>query len=179
MDSFQGCYQNNPRDCRYFAAVYLMLRIALFIAYSVTLSQLNYLLDAALTILTAIVVAIVKPYKSSVQNVVLLLILALGWLSCSANILADIVDSEFLQVSYVMLYAAGSVPLIHLLALLFHTLFCQRPAIKRIIQRVVSFATNRRNSTDSMESLRHRIDHAEEYTNHRAMYGSIDSTPAV
>jgi len=182
MDSFQGCYQNNPRDCRYFAAVYLMLRVALFIAYAVTLSQFAYLLCAALTILTAIVVAIVKPYKSSVQNsvdVVLLLILALGWLSCSANILADIVDFEFLQVSYVMIYAAGSVPLIHLLALLLHTLFCQRPAVKRIIQRVLSFATNRRNHTDSVESLPHRIDHAEEYTNHRVTYGSIDSTPAV
>ena len=182
MDSFQGCYQNNPRDCRYFAAAYLMLRITLFIAYSVTLSQLNYLLCAALTILTAIVVAIVKPYKSSVQNsvdVVLLLILALGWLSFSANILADIVDFEFIQVSYMMIYAAGSVPLIHLLALLLHTLFCQRPAIKRIIQKILSFATNRRNRTDSMDSLPHRIDHAEEYTNHQAMYGSIDTTPAV
>jgi len=38
MDSFQGCYQNSPRDCRCFAAVYLILRVALFIAYSVTLS---------------------------------------------------------------------------------------------------------------------------------------------
>jgi len=58
-------------------------------------------------------------------------------------------------------------------------LFCQRPAIKRIIQRILSFATNRRNRTDSMDSLPHRIDHAEEYTNHQAMYGSIDTTPAV
>jgi len=121
-----------------------------------------------------------KPHS---VDIVLLLTLALGWLSCSANSFTDIADIEFLQASYLMIYAAGSVPLIHLLALLFHTLFCQRPAIKRIIQRILSFATNRRNRTGSTESLPHRIDHAEEYTSlefpSEATYGSIDSTPTV
>ena len=40
MDAFQGCYKdgtNGTRDCRYFAGVYLVVRIASFSAYAVSL----------------------------------------------------------------------------------------------------------------------------------------------
>ena len=124
MDSFQGCYRNSPRDCRYFAAVYLMLRVALFIAYSVTLSQFVYPIAAALTILTAIVVAVVKPYKSSVLNtldVILLLVLAVIFLSAAANLMACAAGFRF----QLMIYAAVSAPLVYLFVLLSHSLCMQ------------------------------------------------------
>ena len=186
MDSFQGCYRNSPRDCRYFAAVYLMLRIVLFITYSVTLSHFFYPIAAALTTLTAIVVAVVRPYKSSAQNTldtVLLYVLALSFLSACANNIASDVDFKFIKVSNVMIYAVAAAPLVYLFALLFHTLICHKPATKRILRRALTFATNGRSRTDSMESLPHRIDHAEEYAtlefSSQATYGSVDSTPAV
>ena len=186
MDSFQGCYRNSPRDCRSFAAVYLMLRIALFIAYSVTWSQFVYQIAAVLTILTVILVAVVKPYKSSVQNtldVVLLVVLAAGFLSVSANIMAFELNFKFIKASQLMIYMILSVPVVYLFALLVHSLICQRPLVKIIYRRVLTFVTNGRNRAGSLESLPHRIDHAEEYATlefpSEATYGSTDSTPAV
>ena len=40
MDAFQGCYKfvNEPYDCRYWAASYLFLRIAILAAFAVTQS---------------------------------------------------------------------------------------------------------------------------------------------
>ena len=133
-----------------------MLRIAIFIAYAVTLSPFYYPIMTAMTILTAIVVAAVKPYKSSVQNTVdifLLLVLALASLSLGANIFAGKVDFKFLEISRLMIYASASVPLVYLFALLLHNLCCQRTAIKRIFRRVLAITTNGRNRTDSMDSL--------------------------
>ena len=187
MDSFQGCYRNSPRDCRSFAAVYLMLRITFFIAYSVTLSQFVYQIAAALTILTVILVAVVKPYKSSVQNtldIVLLLVLAAVFLSVSANIMAFELNFKFIKTFQLMVYMILlSVPVVYLFALLVHSLICQRPLVKRIYRRVLTFVTNGRNRAGSLESLPHRIDHAEEYATlefpSEATYGSTDSTPAV
>ena len=186
MDSFQGCYRNSPRDCRYFAVVYLMLRVAFLVAYSVTLSLFFYFIATALIILTAIAVAIVKPYKSYVQNtldIVLLLMLALCYVSLAAVIVVSKVDFEFMKVCRVMLCAAVLAPLVYLFALLVHSLVCQRPAVKGILRRALTFATNGRSRTDSVESLPHRIDHAEEYTtlefSSEATYGSIDSTAIV
>ena len=183
MDSFQGCYRSSPRDCRYFAVVYFVFRIAMLSAYVAILSPFAYLVAVALTILTAIVVAVVKPYKSPVQNaldVALLLLLALGFLSVGANIYASKVDFECLKLSRLMIYAVAPVPLVYLFALLLTSLFCQRPAIKRLFRRL--FASGR-SLSDSMESLPHRIDHAEEYTRlgsrSEATYGSINSPPSV
>ena len=128
-----------------------MLRIAIFIAYAVTLSPFIYPITTAMTILTAIVVAAVKPYKSSVQNtvdIILLLVLALASLSLGANIFASKVDFKFLEISRLMIYASASVPLVYLFALLLHNLCCQRTAIKRIFRRVLAITTTGRNNTD-------------------------------
>ena len=61
-----------------------MFRVAFLVAYSVTLSLFFYFIATALIILTAIAVAVVKPYKSYVQNtldIVLLLMLALCYVA--------------------------------------------------------------------------------------------------
>ena len=46
MDTFQGCYKETPRDCRYFAGFYLFLRCINLIMYSVS-KNLTYFSLAA------------------------------------------------------------------------------------------------------------------------------------
>ena len=139
-----------------------MLRIVLFITYSVTLSHFFYPIAAALTSICACTYFFLS--------------------GCASNI-ASHGDFEFIKVSNLMIYAVAVVPLVYLFALLFHTLICHKPATKRILRRALTFATNGRSRTDSLESLPHRIDHAEEYAtlefSSQATYGSVDSTPAV
>ena len=54
-----------PRDCRYFAAFYLVLRIINLALFSITTSPLYYPLSGFVFIIAAILVAAVRPYKFS------------------------------------------------------------------------------------------------------------------
>jgi len=80
MESFQGCYRNSPRDCRYFADVCLMLPVTIFITCGHTV-PISYPITTSMTILTAIVVAAVKPFKSSVHHIALLATCSCPWFS--------------------------------------------------------------------------------------------------
>lgn len=67
VDSFAGCYKDGTepgtRDYRYFAALFLALRILLYIAYEATLNVYFYGLCALLLGVYAIAVIITKPYR--------------------------------------------------------------------------------------------------------------------
>jgi len=74
MDAFQGCYKdgtNGTRDCRYFPALHLILRIVVLATCAVTLTELFYPLVSAIFIVFAIVNAVIQPYKQehSIYNV--------------------------------------------------------------------------------------------------------------
>ena len=71
MDVFQGGYKdgtNGTRDCRYFSAVYLGVRIAAFVLFAITLSAAYLILAVTFFILLAMSVAIIRPHKSNVYN---------------------------------------------------------------------------------------------------------------
>lgn len=71
MDAFQGAYRNGTEgtlDCRYFAAVYLVLRIAIFVTYSLTSNVYYYSVVEALLIGVVMLIAILRPYKQPVYN---------------------------------------------------------------------------------------------------------------
>ena len=68
MDTFQGCYKETPRDCRYFAGFYLFLRGSNLLLFSVTNSLLYYPLMIYIIIIPLILVAICRPYKNSRRN---------------------------------------------------------------------------------------------------------------
>ena len=67
VDSFAGCFKDGTepgtRDCRYFAALFLLVRITLYIVYQVTLT--DYFYGACALTLAAFVIAlsITQPYK--------------------------------------------------------------------------------------------------------------------
>ena len=65
MDSFHGCYKNGTegtRDCRYFASIFLITRIAIGVAYATsTMSYLIIVLSICISL--AIAIAVVHPYN--------------------------------------------------------------------------------------------------------------------
>ena len=60
IDIFVGCYRTEPRDCRYFAAFYLVLRIINLALFSITTSPLYYPLSGIVFIIAAILVAVAR-----------------------------------------------------------------------------------------------------------------------
>ncbi len=67
MDCFQGSFKDGVTegryDCRYFSAVYFIMRIVLFIAYAIT--HTSFIQPISVVLLTVLILAIVlvKPYK--------------------------------------------------------------------------------------------------------------------
>jgi hypothetical protein len=70
MDAFQGCYKFEPYDCRYWAAFYLFLRIAVLAIFANTQGLFFTVVCGTLFIPAVIMTAIVRPYRESVYNII-------------------------------------------------------------------------------------------------------------
>ena len=70
MDAFQGCYKFEPYDCRYWAAFYLLLRIAALTIFAFTQSGYFILVAGLLLIPVIITTAVIRPYRETAYNVV-------------------------------------------------------------------------------------------------------------
>ena len=79
VEAFQGCYKdgtNGTRDCRYFAGLYFILRIAVVLFFSAV--PLYAIIGSALLYwCTALLFTLVQPYKVHLYNVVDAVIFAL------------------------------------------------------------------------------------------------------
>ena len=70
MDTFQGCYKdgtNGTKDCRYFAAIYLIARVAVHLSLVIASTNNNSCLIALLVIIVLLLSAF-HPYKKQLFN---------------------------------------------------------------------------------------------------------------
>ena len=69
VDSFAGCYKDGTepgtRDCRYFAALFLFIRILFYIVYETTLTEYFYGLIGLILAGFTIAFTVVRPYKAT------------------------------------------------------------------------------------------------------------------
>ena len=85
MDAFLGCYKFQPYDCRYWAAFYLFLRIAILGIFAFTQSIYFLLVTGILLLPVASLLSVVRPYSQNIYNVIdIIMILTLIQISFSA-----------------------------------------------------------------------------------------------
>ena len=67
MDTFQGCYKNGiepgTRDCRWFSAMYLLVRVLVFLAFALSPTAMSFVFFAILLLTFVMVLLKVQPYK--------------------------------------------------------------------------------------------------------------------
>ena len=68
MDAFQGCYRHQPRDCRYFAGLYLCLRVLVHCTFLVSNDKTLFMVIACYFTALAILLILVEPYKKPLYN---------------------------------------------------------------------------------------------------------------
>ena len=95
MEVFQGCYKdgtNGTRDCRYFAALYLIIRVVVHLSLVfLSFSFINSVLNALLAIMILLLFGF-HPYKKKFSNHLILdifFILSIGLCASSAFIQRD------------------------------------------------------------------------------------------
>ena len=153
VESFQGCYKdgtNGTRDCRYFSVVYMFVRVAILLVYSVTLTSYYFALVAMLLILTAIAVFVIQPYKKDIYNVadsVLLLTLAMWYLTILSYTAQEF---RYFVVSVVLSFLLAIVPLVYITIVLIHGIYMNKVA-QEIWQMVKSATCHRKLQIDCLD----------------------------
>lgn len=106
-DAFQGCYKNGTtgtRDYRYFAGIYLLVRVIIITAYTINAPVTFRLLVRLLVPITvSLLFSLLRPYKDNRYNVLDCLGFALYallqfWIVCNQHII-----SVPLQVAYLLI----------------------------------------------------------------------------
>ncbi len=176
MDAFQGCYKdgtNDTKDCRWYAAVYLWARIALFIVSAVALSDLWLPFVAFVLLIMLILVTVFHPYKSPTFNTVetiLFFVMAFILVSAMAHVISDYIVHHFQKMLDVIGSIFAIVPFIYVLAVLLYRLLFQSHCVQSVYQKVkpwlLCYCKDSITHADSQESLPDRIayDHPEENT---------------
>ena len=171
MDTFQGCYKdgtNNTRDCRYFAAMYLILLCVFSGVAAVALSHFIYSATVFILITFATILATVRPYKSPVHNTIntsLILVLALSVTSVLEQY-QGLRKSPFERLPEITAIIAYCIPLVYGIGLLLYKLLGHRRVVQQAFKKLQSLlpcCCRRLAHTDLEGSLPDRMAHPEQY----------------
>ena len=98
MECFQGYYRDRTDgrwECRYLAAVYPTLRIATYILYSITLSNVFYMAFILLCLIVLVTILLVQPYQkpyavyNKIDAVMIILVIAFNTCILQPGIVTD------------------------------------------------------------------------------------------
>ena len=174
IDAFQGCYKdgtNGTRDCRYFAAVYLIVRFVLFIFYGFTLNSVLYATATVVLICLAVSIAIIQPYKPHLASYntissLLVLNLALWCATVTCITLTGLLLQRLHHAAMILSFFVGALPLFYM-SFVFLCWLCSRKDIgqrvKRRIRTWIRENSRQLSETDLEESLPDRLINPGEY----------------
>ena len=186
IDAFQGYYKdgtNGTRDCRYFAAVYLLVRLLLAICFAITRSVVFYGLAILVLISVAILITIIKPYKAefAVYNAVdsvFILVLAMWYGTAVFYYTAAIKANYLTKASVAVSSLVGTLPLLYFIVI-FLRWICSctkvgQKLVKNVKSQIGRFCRQEHN-TRLDESLPDRLINLHLYDTNESMADSIDS----
>ena len=164
MDAFQGYYKNGTdgtRDCRYFAALYLMVRAFYFIVFAVTLSSfvvMGCFIIGVIFTLFAILFTVVQPYRTPNYNVVdtlLITTVALIYFCIVSRTLVDqyVPHSSLNTLVYVMLGVFLLVPFIYMTVVILYWLFFRHTKMAALVRKIRLLCRSVLRRSSSEESL--------------------------
>ncbi len=177
VNSFQCCYKDGTepgtRDCRWFASVFLIMRIVQFSLFFIADKNIFYSLVIMTLILHTTLIATVKPFKFSashytVINVVLLQCLTMLAITILVISFTNFLAPQFVTFFYIIGIIFGVIPFVYALATSSHWVYTHMKTPLDIMNRVRAC----RNGNNPLlvtelscddNALPHRIEHSEDY----------------
>ena len=156
VNIFQKYYKdgsNGTRDCRWFAGFFIVMKSLSYLAYYVSLDEISLVLILSLSIIGAVVIVIVEPYKEEykVFNIIssnLLLWEAL-FFTCVVNKDTSFIYQKGLGDDYVSAAVLVVFPLVYIIVVIIHHL------IRRF--------RGEKGGDELTSSLPHRLLHSDQY----------------
>ena len=186
-DTFQGCYKNGTdggRDYRYFAGLYMVFRIALYISHITVRFPTGWFLPGLLFLLASVTFAGLRPYRNDTFNVIDSLLFALatvGTFSQSLVVAGGVGSTRPYQIAVQLI---ALTPLVYITGYVFY----RHILIQRLLYRRAKGERLERGMTDASseetdsEDLPHRLlveslTTSQTYRWHSdTNYGSINNT---
>ena len=172
VDAFQDCYKNGTvggtRDCRYFAAVYLIVRIMLLAVYAVTLTALFFGVGLLILIALALSVAIIQSYRQDLAiyntvDIVLILMMAAWYGSLLCTITADQTAHIHLKIFLAVSFIIAILPLVYLSYIVLRWLVTSRSVQQKLCQRFRTWKQSNHTQLLSDSDLPDRIINPDNY----------------
>lgn len=149
VNPFYTCYKDgsepNTRDCRWFSAMFLILRIILPLLYSFTLGSVFLPLAVIIIFIFVMILITVKPHKSAYSHfikfdVTFLLLLALFYLSMISIDVSSIKDHRLVHASYALTVVFGVIPLVYVVLVVLYWMVskCKGNFSHQLLGRVFS-----------------------------------------
>ena len=173
MDAFQGSYKdgsNGTCDCRWFSALYLMLRLTYLAVFANVMSNVTLPILILVTLVPVFLTAAFRPHKSLIYNIVdifLLLVLVSFGTSIKAVTITDASGIHSATISSVLVCIFSLIPLLYLIAVLLYKLLAHKRVVQKVCQKVCALIPCHFRETDQIDferALPHRLVHANEYT---------------
>ena len=148
MDSFQGVYKDGTepgtRDCRWFTAVFFLVRVIGFVVYAFAHNIVFFYLAAIILLLLVLLIVIVQPFKAPVAHyskinatffslLIFIYIVVCGWDVASIKV------RYFHQVFHVLLIFAVIIPLLYTLLMILHWIYSHSGLRSRLASRIRSW----------------------------------------
>ena len=171
MDTFQGCYKdgtNGTRDCRYFAGLYLWIRIVLMGIYALTRTDFYYPLATVAVAVFGIFFAIFQPYKVTAHNTIgifLTFSIVIGYSSAMAGIIssAQTVVKSFHDTSVVMIVFTYLMPLFYFVGVVVYWIVVRKKLPQKCFRTLMHRNVRGEEQQRLVDSLPDRIVHPERY----------------
>ena len=165
IDAFQGCYKdgtNGSLDCRYFAGLYLLMRLILFILFALTHSAYYYAVGILVLIGVAMLLAIFQPYKAefSTYNAVdsvFILTLAMWYGTVLCLNIAAVKIRRLLKTSAIVSFLVATLPLLYFGVVILHWICTRRGVGQRLFQSIKGRIGGKAYCTGLEESLPDRL----------------------
>ena len=165
IDAFQGCYKdgtNGSLDCRYFAGLYLLMRLILFILFALTHSAYYYAVGILVLIGVAMLLAIFQPYKAefSTYNAVdsvFILTLAMWYGTVLCLKIAAVKIRRLLKTSAIVSFLVATLPLLYFGVVILHWICTRRGVGQRLFQSIKGRIGGKAYCTGLEESLPDRL----------------------
>lgn len=146
VSHFHRCYKDgsdpNTRDCRWFASLFLIVRILLVLVYSFTLTSVFFPLAVTVIFIFVMILISVKPYKEMYENnlkfdATFMLLLSLFYLSIISLDVSSVKDHRLVKISFYTTAISGIVPFIYVTTIIFFWIISKRNYGPLLIKKVM------------------------------------------
>ena len=143
MDAFQGHYKdgtNGTRDCRYFSALYLIIRMCFLVEGSLfSFSHVWLPISASLLLVALFLNATFRPYKSRIHNnidIFLLIVFTLVVVSVMGHVISYPINGYFAKLSQFLTGILILIFIAYSSGFLFYKIFAHVRCVQKICRKI-------------------------------------------